>query len=355
MDRRQFLSALTVFGSGWGFVSSTEASSQAHLVPPAPAANILETEFETEHTPKVGIVAIGSAGGWILSHLNGKLPRLFRSVAVDTNQLLMSGASADRRILMGSGLNSTDKAAKIVVHAEAVSLEIASAITGVTQLFILTDMCGEINAELALAVAKIARRESVMTICAAIDPLDFSRSYTPQTVRDKTERLFHQGVQIISLFREGCGNKNLAAFGTTPIRKQAAAFERLYRSTVVTQEENAQSLVCLDNDCVQSVFSQKGCAGMVIGYGSAVGSNCSQLAAYQAISHPLFDADRERSDIEFLVSIEARPECLKFRDIYRAMCIIRDAFPYCVLIVGAFRNPSLNDDFLVTIVAPEAR
>jgi cell division GTPase FtsZ len=91
---------------------------------------------------------------------------------------------------------------------------------------------------------------------------------------------------------------------------------------------------------------------MVIGYGSASGPDGSQLAASKAISHQYFDADREQSDIEFLVSIEARPGCLKLREVVRAMDVIRDAFPFCTLILGAFRNPMLDDDFNVTVVAP---
>lgn len=354
MDRRQFLSAVSALGSSGVIASTTE---ERHHSPPASLTRATDTHVVTEDgTPKVGIVAIGSAGGWIISQLQGKLPRLFRSVAVNADPFLLQRTSADRRIVVGNGSFLAIESTEAALLAEAAAEEIAAAIDGVDLLYILTDFGEAIDKALALVVAKIARRAQVTTIGAVIESLGPSGAHTYQAIPHAIDLLVQQGVQIVSLTGGRASRLNLGtSFRGTPMLMEAATtFMWLYRSTVVTREGGDQSLVSLNGEEVEAVFSQRGYTRMVIGHGSASGPDGSQFAASRAISHQFFDADREQSDIEFLVSIEARPGCLKLREVNRAMGVIRDAFPFCILIVGAFRNPLLNEDFNVTVVAPAA-
>lgn len=351
MDRRQFLSAVSILGScrfvpaEKAFASQT-ADSNIHQAEAASSP-------DAERVLRVGIVAIGNSGIWILNRLYGKLPRLFRSVAVDTNPLLMHRVAADRRILLGNRSNNIDPATACVL-AEATADEIASSIKGVDQLFILADMGGSMEAEVASVVARNAHRANIFTIGAVINPPGYPKTIGHQIAQDGGERLVQLGIPTTSLFERRYRSKSWGATSLPEQIQAAIAFERLYRSTVVSQEGGRQSLVSLDREGIQAVFSQMDGGRMVVGYGSANGPDSSQLSAYRAISHPLFDADRERSDIEVLVSIEAGPERLKLREVNRVLDVIRDACPYCIQIFGAFRNPLLNDDFRITVVAPEA-
>jgi len=352
VDRRQFLSAVSALGSSGVIASTTEGR---HQVTPAFLTCTTDIHFVAEDgAPKVGIVAIGSAGGWIISQLNGKLPRLFRSVAVNADSFLLQRTSADRRIVVGNGSFLTIESTEAVPLAEAASAEIAAAIDGVDLLYILTDFGQSIDKALALVASKIAHSNQVTAIGAVIESLGPSGVDTYQAIPRAIDLLTQQGVQMISLTGGRASRLRFAPSlrGTPMLMEAATTFERLYRSTVVTQGGD-QSLVSLDGEDVRSVFSQKGYSRMVIGYGSASGPDASQLAAFKAIAHQGFDADWEQSDIEFLVSMEARPGCLKFREVNRAIGVIRDAFPFCTLIFGAFRNPVLDDDFSVTVVAPE--
>lgn len=345
MDRRQFLSAVSVLGScGFAHADMAFASRTAD-------SNILHAEDasspDTEHALKVGIVAIGSSGNWILNRLHGKLPYLFRSVAVSTDPLLMHRFSADRRLLIDNQPSSIHPVAGPALAAAAAD-EMSRLIEGVDQLFILTDMGSTLEAEVASVVARHAHRENIFTIGAVSSPPKYPEIFGHQIAQGR-QRLIEHNVPTISLF-----DRRYQGATTFPGQTETAiAFERLYRSAVLSQE-NDQSFISLDRDSVREVFSQIDGSRMVVGYGSANGSDSAQLAAHRAISHFLFDADRERSDIEVLVFIEAGPGCLKMREINRVLGVIGDVLPYCIPVFGALPNPLLNDDFHVTVVAPEA-
>lgn len=345
MDRRQFLSAVSVLGScGFAHADMAFASATAD-------SNIHQAEDasspDAEHALKVGIVAIGSSGSWILNRLHGKLPCLFRSVAVAADPLLMHRVSANRRILLDNQSRNIVPLAGTVLAAAAAD-EISRLIEGVDQLFILTDMGSTMEAEVTSVVARHAHRANVFTIGAVSSPTGYPKIFDHQIAQGR-QRPIEYGVPTISL-----SDRRYRGGTTFPSQTEiAVAFERLYRSVVLSQESD-QSFISLDRDSVREVFSQIEGSRMVVGYGSANGSDSAQLAANRAISQLLFDADRERSDIEVLAFIEAGPGRLKMREINRVLSVISDALPYCIPVFGALANPLLNDDFHVTVVVPEA-
>lgn len=345
MDRRQFLSAVSVLGS-CGFAHADMAFASA----PADS-NTLQAEDasspDTEHALKVGIVAIGSSGSWILNRLQGKLPRLFRSVAVGTDPLLMHRVSADRRFLIDIQPSNIHPVAQ-PDPAVAAADEISRMIEGVDQLFILADMGSTMEAEIASVVVKHAHRANIFTIGAVSSSPGYPKILGQQIAHGR-QRLIELGVPTISL----SDRRNRGATTFPGQTETSIVFERLYRSAVLSQESD-QSFISLDRDSVREVFSQIDGSRIVVGYGSANGSDSAQLAAYRAISHFLFDADRERSDIEVLAFIEAGPGRMKMREINRVLGVISDALPYCISVCGAIPNPLLDDDFHVTVVAPEA-
>lgn len=345
MDRRQFLSAVSVLGScrfahpDMAFASRTADSDIFHAED--------ASSPDTEHALKVGVVAIGSSGNWILNRLHGKLPYLFRSAAVATDPLLMHRVSADRRFLIDNQPSNIRPVAGPALAA-AVADEISRLIEGVDQLFILADMGSTREEEVASVVARHAHRANIFTVGAVSSPLGDPKNFGHQ-LAEGHKRLIELGVPTISL-----SDRRYRGATTLPgLMETAIAFERLYRGAVLSQESD-QSFISLDRDSVREFFSQIEGPSMVVGYGSANGADSAQLSAHRAISHFLFDADRERSDIEVLVFIEAGPRRLKMREINRVLGVISDALPYCIPVFGALPNPLLNDDFHVTVVAPEA-
>lgn len=353
MDRRRFLSAVSILGSS-GFVTSEAlfaSKSAGGIVGPSEAATAISPGADP--VPKVGLVAIGSAGCWILNRLTGALPRLSRSIAVDTNFLLLQRTVADTRVLLDGRRDNIEPALIRTVLDDA-SNELSHSIKGLDQIFIVSKMANPMEAEVASFVAEIAYRQKAIVISAESGRSGRSNAFGDQRGREWVGRIAQLGIPIISISGGKRGQQSSRRAKSIEEQMQAATtFERLYRSTVLTQNDH-DSLVSLDSDAIREVFSQSGASSYVVGYGSANGPDSSQLSAFRAISDPFFDADRERSDIKILVSIESRPDRLKLREVNRVLGVIRDVCPYCVPVFGAFRNPRLIDDFRVTVVAPQA-
>ena len=352
MDRRQFLRAVSIFGS-CGF-SSADKSFASQTADSCTLEVEAASNPDAEHSPKVGIIAIGSTGNWILNRLNGTLPQLHRCISVERGRLTIVKIDENNRVIRGGLWRNNRPAGGGGV--EPTADKIAHSIEGMDQLFVLTDMSSSMELDVASVLAEIANREKLLMIGAVSNHFGYPKAYGRRRLQDRIKQLCQLEIPTISL----CGGRNHDQYrwaGEVILEQLEAAttFERLYRSTVtVLPQDDGQSFVSLDREAVRAVFSQKEVAGMVIGHGSANGPDGARLAAYRAISHPLFDPDRERPEYEVLVSIEAGPDRLKLREVNRVLGVIRDACPHCIQIVGALRNPLLKDDFQVTVVAPQA-
>lgn len=353
MDRRRFLSAVSILGSS-GFVTSEAvfaSTSTGRIIGSSEAATDISPGVDP--VPKVGLVAIGSAGCWILNQLTGALPRLSRSIAVDTNFLLLQRTAADARVLL-DGRRDNIEPALIRTLVDDASNELSHLLKGLDQIFIVSNMVNPMEAEVASFVAEIAHRQKAIVISAESRRSGCSNAFGNQREREWVGRIAQFGIPIVSISEGERGQQSSrSAESIEEQMRVATTFERLYRSTVLTRHEH-NSLVSLDRDAIREVLSQSGVSSYVVGYGSANGPDSSQFSAFRAISHPFFDVDREQSDIKILVSIEARPDRLKLREVNRVLGVIRDVRPYCVPVFGALCNPRLIDDFRVTVVAPQA-
>ena len=350
MNRRQFLGAVSMLGSCGLSAACTAFATQSA------DSTTLQIDGacgpDAGYSNNIGIVAIGNAGNQILNRLNATLPQLYRCFAVEGGQLTAIKIDENKRIVPGSPWWNTKTVSRGGV--EATVDQITQSIAGVTQLFALTDMSSSVELEVTSVLAEIANKANILMIGAVSNYCSHPKAYGRPRLQDGIARLRQLGIPAISLSGRRCCSQPMWVGEQIPEQLEAAAtFERLYRSTALTQDKG-HSLVSLDREAVREVFFQKEVAGMVLGYGSANGPDGALLAAYRAVSHPLFDADRERSDIAVLVSIEAGPEHLKLREVNRVLQVIREACPYCIQIVGVHRDPLLKGDVHVTVIAPEA-
>lgn len=361
MDRRRFISTLSVFGGSAAISTSALGASEAAPFAPGSAPfndgseMAVATALHTWNGPKFGIVAIGAAGGMILTRLKGKLPNLYRSVAIGTEPLQLRRTSADWKILVEDSTSRHIERRSAGLLAIAADDEIRSAIAGLDQVFILTDLGLVIEIELATAVAESAREAQIMTIGAVVSPSPVDKC-TQQVVQAGINRLTQRSVPIVPLSSEIFGGvaRGVASWSGAVQTAATTAFERLYRSIVTIQEVPGQSLISVDREDIQGALSQNKESAMVVGYGSASGAESSQLSAYRAITHPLFalDSGLARLGSGILVSIEARPDILRFREINEVLRVVQQVFPDSLLIFGAFGNRKLVDDFQVTVLAP---
>jgi cell division GTPase FtsZ len=177
MDRRKFLQALTVLGSSTALPSHAlnNGNSQTEVPLATPgssrAGNALQYPESEGEFPRIGIVAVGGAGGAICNHLAASLPHLNRSIAIDTNAFALHRIKADHKILVGNGKRILTEPSIVRSLVKQVSDEIADAASGLDLVFILAGMGGATGCGISPIVAETLRKMNILTLGSVITPL----------------------------------------------------------------------------------------------------------------------------------------------------------------------------------------
>ncbi len=335
MDRRKFLQTLSIMSATTtlsGYACSVKATVDTAMPTPGSKAPP-KGAFDSKRLPKIGVVAIGRTASELLTRLSGKLPYIESSIAIDDDQEALLNIAADRKIFLGE--RETDA-----------RLQIAEAVSGLDISFVVADVCDPIGTPFFPIVADIMREEHVMSIGVPIKPCDVEGTFghksaiaCANTFTAKTDAVF----PIEGALPSG-----------TLLCPATMTFERLYKG--ITTPFAAPGLVNIDFEDIKLLLTCSGNSS--IGYGSAYGSNAAQIAAIQAIAHPLFGTGCLCDVSVILVSIEGRSGLIKLREVSKIMNTIRDVAPESLLIFGATENENMYDDFRVTIMTsgwlPEA-
>lgn len=348
MDRRRFMQTAVCFGatpslSAMAFVREIACTDPE---PNFPVPVLADTAGDV----RIGVIAVGGAGGVIVTSLYGKLPYLSRSIAVDTHEQTLRWVSADQRILIkngqvGPGCTRTarflENDAKALIKKAAADLELA---------FIIVGMGETSGSEISLAVADVLKEQKITTIGVVINPLPFldhEHHYLETAALGQLTRVIFR---ISSQFIPRSITQNI--FNSPIFSQVTTAFEKIYRGIVLPISEFG--LVNIDVADIQGIMTSEGNAAM--GYGRAIGENAEKIAAQRAIAHPFLGEQRLRSASGILFSVEGPPADLaKLGSICRIMNTIRNAIGDVnhdqILFCGANRNEMLVDEFRVTILA----
>lgn len=154
MDRRHFLHAVNAFGVG-------------AVMPTLPCSEY-----------RVGIVAVGGAGGNVLNDLAGCLPQNCRTIAINTDASAWPKLIADRKIrIEGIGGQSplSDQTRRLAVrrHAKFAADEIIDAVTGLDGVLLVAGMGGVAGTEISPVVAQVLQRQRIPTVGVPIIPFAF--------------------------------------------------------------------------------------------------------------------------------------------------------------------------------------
>jgi cell division protein FtsZ len=352
MDRRTFIQSLSCLGA-------TTALPAFALEGGTRPPTILEgattpTKLESLSELRIGVIAVGGAGGTILSELYGKLPYLSRSTAIDIDPDALQRVAADRRILLDDAMAGPPDARTASLLANAARTRIADAVADLDIAFIVAGMGGVAGTAISPIVAEVLRKNQTMTIAAAFTPVN---SEGPRRYHIAVDGMLALGDIANATFR--ISNDVLCWYPCQrdlPLWASPATttFERLYRGTT---EPIASSdyLVGFNGQSLLQCISNEGSA--TLGYGSASGIDACELATRKAINHPLLGEDQLNSASGVWVLIEGAPRCLKLRQFVKISRLIREslrdsaAVADPVYICGAIRNKAMDDDFRVTILA----
>ncbi|MFZ4534943.1 hypothetical protein [Propionivibrio sp.] len=358
MDRRKFLHTLSCLGATTALpamalagTASSAALSMGTTQFVAPE-NLLEIA-DDPLAPRIGVVAIGGAGGSVLSSLLGKLPYLNCSIAIDVDPFALHGVAAVRKVLIGNGITRPDDARSAKLLAIDAKSEIAEAVVDLDIAFVVAGMGGAAGTGIAPVIAAILHEKKIISFGAAITPFDFEGRRRQQIALAGTHALGRRVDAVFTIpnqvLAQASGMERSLSF---PLDQATTTFERLYRGVTLPFSESG--LVNIDTEGVRSILSKDRYSA--IGYGNARGENAAETAALQAIAHPLLGERRLRSASGILVSIEGAPGALqRLGQVNKILNTVRntigDADHEQILCCGANRNTALADEFRVTILA----
>lgn len=183
MDRRHFLHAVNVFGVGT-------------VMPTLPCSEY-----------RVGIVAVGGAGGNVLNDLAGCLPRRCRTVAINTQSSSFHRLIADRRISIDgtpSQFVMSDDSRRLTVQRRAQSAvgEIADAVNGLNLVALVAGMGGVAGTEISPIAAQVLRHQNICTVGIPIMPFHFEGERRSDIAREGAAKLGRHVHSLIPISNE---------------------------------------------------------------------------------------------------------------------------------------------------------
>lgn len=352
MDRRTFVQSLSCLGVTTTlptFAFTGGARPQTSIRPPGQS-----DKMTIPPNPRIGVIAVGEAGGTIVSELYGELPNLSFSMAIDVDCGSLARVEANRRILIGDAMARPGDARAASKFANEARTRIDDSMADLDIAFIVTGMGGIAATTISPIVAEVLRRNPVLTIAAVLTPVNSESTKRHLIAVDGALSLRDIANVTFDIADNGlCSNhcpKDL------PLRSspEVTTFEMLYRG-ITEPIASSDYLISHDSESLMECISTNGAAA--IGFGSASGRNAVEVSTRRAITHPLLGEDRLRSASGIWVLIEGAPEYLKLRKIVETTDLIREFLGFRstvtdpILLLGGVRNNAMNDDFRVTILA----
>ena len=148
MYRRQFLQSLHVMGANITLPASELSGEDGSVITPtntpvlvAPG-KVVEVDASVWGVPKVGIVVIGGLGSAVLNDIEGRLPYVGRSIAIDTDVRSLRRVKADCKIWVDDARDLPRDHHDVRLIAQSSIAEIADAVAGLGMVFLVAGMVG---------------------------------------------------------------------------------------------------------------------------------------------------------------------------------------------------------------------
>jgi len=354
MDRRKFLQALTVLGSSAALPSHALNNGNPQTAVPMATLASSKASHATQYPesdgefPRIGIVAVGGAGGAICNHLAASLPHLSRSIAIDTNPFALHRIKTDHKIQVGNDKRILTEPTIARSLVKQVSEEVTDAASGLDLVFILAGMGGATGCSISPIVAETLRKMNILTLGSAITPFDFEGPLRMQITLSGTRALSRSATTLLPISNEvlvqAMGENALL---TSVLDLTQLTFEKLYRN--ITNAICNNGLLGIDFEDVRVVLNEGGHAAF--GFRSASGINCAEAATRRAITSPLLDYDQLLSASGLLVAVEGSRNSIKLRQLESVINIIKQYASAKAHLLLSATYSDLADDFTVSILA----
>lgn len=357
MDRRKFLSTLNAIGLS-GVLPGNGLAGQDPTINAFEVPNFQLGSPEIDGTPefpKIGLIAIGGVSRSILGDLHHQLPRLFRTIAVNTDANSLQETKADRRLGVGciDGGNCDPQAARPLSRAH--SKEIDRAIAELDVAIVVAGMGGAAGTGIAPEVAKALRLNGTLTLGVAILPFQFEG--------EERHRVAAAGILALSEHVDALipiRNSDFERFSSADdsfesvFHRAPCAALQLCNCVVdsLDQRDGLNYLVAADPlDMHHGVLVQRGHGAF--GFGLASRDSGPGVVVQRAIAHPCLGIDRLHQARAVMVTIDAAGDDLKIPEARRIMNQIRrklssDADLFCSALS---RDIAGGSQFTVSILA----
>lgn len=176
MDRRHFIHVAT--GACVGVAQTVLASGVPGIDAP-------------RRLPRFGLVTVGGIGCCILGDGSLSLPYSIRTIAINTDAAGLASVRADRKVLVGPGIESERPA-----HPEAAAQLARTALqpmldslAGLDLVFVIAGMGGTAGTGLAPVAAQALRAQGAVTLAYAVLPFDWEGERRRDTARSGVRTL----------------------------------------------------------------------------------------------------------------------------------------------------------------------
>ena len=236
MYRRQFLQSLHVMGANIILPASEPSGEDGSVITPkntpvlvAPG-KVVEVAASVWGVPKVGIVAIGGLGSAVLNDIEGRLPYVGRSIAIDTDVRSLRRVKADCKIRVGddSDLPRDHQGARLLAQSSVP--EIADAVAGLDMVFLVAGMGGAAGSGIARIVAKILREQNILTLAFASFPTSFENQQRWQIAQTGIQELRSHVDALLPFYNGNTAHEAVENASFTSVSTQAAlVFNQLWQ------------------------------------------------------------------------------------------------------------------------------
>lgn len=338
MIRRELLQLVRLAGSTCAVHKLGSVSAKAEPLQHTPAAAALDGNYGEvdgfDRTAKVAVIAVGGAGGAILTRLSGKLPYLDRTIAIDVNPFGMEYVAADQKILIGDGKHRPRRADTARFMAATARTEIAGAVADLDLAMLIVGMGGVAGSAISQTFAEVLQDQKILSIAFAITPFDFEGPRR-QKIASSAMKALSKRVDVLIPFSNElyAGKAGLNTSVTDVLNQVTESIEMVCKAHIRLVCE--QGLVGVDFEDIRTVLAKAGQGA--VGVATATGAESVMQATVSAVHDISLGIDRLRAATGVLVYFEGAPPFFKIRGLTDALNFIKNIAKDDVHIVfGAF-------------------
>jgi cell division protein FtsZ len=299
----------------------------------------------------IRVIGVGGGGSNAVDLMVRARTRGIEIIACNTDSQALGRSVAPRRIQIGSGITHGRGAggdpALGQKAAEVDAKRIRRALLGSDMVFITAGLGGGTGSGAAPVIAQIARDLGALTIAVVTKPFSFEGPARRQVADSAAASLEANADTLVTIPNDRV--RTIVPTGSTMLEAFRSVDEVLHEGVQAIVDIIARAgVVNLDFADVRAIMHDAGPA--LVGIGRASGEDRALLAARDAISSPLLEA--EIAGARRILFNVLGSEGLRLDEVTAAAEEIRrSADPGATVIFGAGLDPKLGDTIQITVIA----